>query len=158
MVFVLKGCLFTLICAGEHTHPCVSSASPLHQQQLRIHSMRHWLLHRSEMKFLSSSFFRVLAWSLLVSSGDMSSSADVPDALKTRSWNELFQVTDLTRSVQTHRRAPRFMTELYDAVADSSTSVLEGSTVRSFAGVYTEVVMCECPSGRLDVTQRFDFW
>ncbi|KAF4106973.1 hypothetical protein G5714_012963 [Onychostoma macrolepis] len=56
-----------------------------------------------------------------------------------RNWNELLQIKDLTRSVQTHRKAPRFMTELYDAVVDSNgtlknTKVLEGNIVRSFEG------------------------
>lgn len=56
-----------------------------------------------------------------------------------RTWTELFQIKDLTRSVQTHRKAPRFMMELYDAVADSNgtlknTKVLEGNIVRSFEG------------------------
>ncbi|XP_059386118.1 bone morphogenetic protein 2-like [Carassius carassius] len=61
------------------------------------------------------------------------------NAVKMRSWSELFQTGDLTRSVQTHRRAPRFMMELYDAVADANgalknTKVLEGNIVRSFEG------------------------
>lgn len=95
------------------------------------------------MKLLSIYFFGIFAWSLLVSSDDISSSADVPkitNAIKMRTWNEVFLVKDLTRSVQTLRKAPRFMMELYDAVADSNgtlrnTRVLEGNIVRSFEGV-----------------------
>lgn len=94
------------------------------------------------MKLLSIYFFGIFARSLLVSSDDISSSADVPkitNALKMHNWNKIFQIKDLTRSVQTQRQAPRFMMELYDAVADSSatlknTKVLEGNIVRSFKG------------------------
>uniref|UniRef100_A0A8C0YHX5 TGF-beta family profile domain-containing protein n=1 Tax=Cyprinus carpio carpio TaxID=630221 RepID=A0A8C0YHX5_CYPCA len=72
----------------------------------------------------------------------VNTSADVQkiaNALKMRNWNEIFQTGDLTRSVQAHRKAPQFMMELYDAVADSNgtlknTKVLEGNIVRSFEG------------------------
>uniref|UniRef100_A0A671PW32 Bone morphogenetic protein 2-B-like n=1 Tax=Sinocyclocheilus anshuiensis TaxID=1608454 RepID=A0A671PW32_9TELE len=95
------------------------------------------------MKLLSIYFFGIFAWSLLVSSDDISTSADVPkitNAIKMRNWNEIFQIEDLTRSVQTHRKAPRFMMELYDAVADSNGTLksmkgLKGNIVRSFEGV-----------------------
>ncbi|KAI2658856.1 Bone morphogenetic protein 2-B [Labeo rohita] len=96
---------------------------------------------RSEMKLLIY-FFGIFAWSLLVSSDDFSTSADVQkitNAIKMRNWNEIFQMKDLSRNVQTHRKAPRFMMELYDAVTDSNgtlknTEVLEGNIVRSFEG------------------------
>lgn len=77
-----------------------------------------------------------------MSSDDFSTSADVQkitNAIKMRNWNEIFQMKDLSRNVQTHRKAPRFMMELYDAVTDSNgtlknTEVLEGNIVRSFEG------------------------
>ncbi|XP_067286730.1 bone morphogenetic protein 2-B-like [Pseudorasbora parva] len=57
-----------------------------------------------------------------------------------RNWNEIFQRKDLTHNAPTNRKAPEFMTELYDAVADSNGTLknkiaLEGNTVRSFEGL-----------------------
>ncbi|XP_058649150.1 bone morphogenetic protein 2-like [Onychostoma macrolepis] len=120
----------------------LSSPSQLHLSSSREFIQQGNIRHRSEMKLLSIYFFGIFAWSLLVSSDDISTSADVPkirNAIKMRNWNELLQIKDLTRSVQTHRKAPRFMTELYDAVVDSNgtlknTKVLEGNIVRSFEG------------------------
>ncbi|XP_043086915.1 bone morphogenetic protein 2-A-like [Puntigrus tetrazona] len=79
------------------------------------------------MKLLAVCIFGIFACFSPVSSGDISTSADVAkttDAVRTRDRNEMFRV----------RKAPRFMMELYDAVALKNTRVLEGNIVRSFEG------------------------
>lgn len=65
-------------------------------------------------------------------------SADAPDARgitdvsKQRSWNDVLQVRDVRRHVA-HRKAPRFMMELYEENIRNP-AILQGTIVRSFAG------------------------
>ncbi|XP_051770473.1 bone morphogenetic protein 2-B-like isoform X2 [Ctenopharyngodon idella] len=91
---------------------------------------------RSEMKLLTIYLFGIFAF---VSSSTSTDVQKITNAIKMRNWNEIFQVKDLTRNVPTNRKAPEFMMELYDAVADSNgtlknSKVLEGNIVRSFEG------------------------
>jgi len=91
------------------------------------------------MKLVNIYLFGIFAF---VSSDVISTSTDVQkitNAIKMRIWNEILQMKDLTRNVATNRKAPEFMMELYDAVADANgtlknSKVLEGNIVRSFEG------------------------
>lgn len=86
----------------------------------------------------------ILAWHFLFVLSDFTSAdvnpQKVTDTVQERiSRNEIFQLKDLKDTVPSFRKAPRFMMELYDAVAGSNgtlktTKVLEGNVVRSFKG------------------------
>lgn len=123
------------------SHQSISAAS---QQQVQIHTIREYSgcnmvklrSARSEMKLLTIYLFGIFAF---VSSSTSTDVQKITNAIKMRNWNEIFQVKDLTRNVPTNRKAPEFMMELYDAVADSNgtlknSKVLEGNIVRSFEG------------------------
>lgn len=88
------------------------------------------------MKLLTIYLFGIFAF---VSSSTSADVQKITNGIKMRKWNEIFQIKDLTRNVPTNRKAPEFMMELYDAVADSNgtlknSKVLEGNIVRSFEG------------------------
>ncbi|KAK7134199.1 hypothetical protein R3I93_017567 [Phoxinus phoxinus] len=91
------------------------------------------------MKLVNIYLFGICAF---VSSDVIPTSTDVQkitNAIKMRIWSEIFQMKDLTRNVPTNRKAPEFMMELYEAVADANgtlknSKVLEGNIVRSFEG------------------------
>lgn len=123
------------------SHQSISAAS---QQQVQIHTVRDTLAvtlvklrsARSEMKLPTFYLFGIFAF---VSSSTSTDVQKITNAIKMRNWNEIFQIKDLTRDVPTNRKAPEFMMELYDAVADSNgtlknSKVLEGNIVRSFEG------------------------
>ncbi|XP_051523454.1 bone morphogenetic protein 2-like [Myxocyprinus asiaticus] len=90
------------------------------------------------MKLLTIYLFAILSSDVISTSVDLNAQK-VTNAIKKRNWNETFQLKDLKRNVPSRRKAPQFMMELYDAVADSNgtlkkTKVLEGNIVRSFEG------------------------